>query len=50
MLKVKNSSVKLKGFVQDFGEQYFSYVFFKLYEVKVAAEKHFRLLFNNNVV
>jgi hypothetical protein len=37
--------VKLKGFVQDFGEQYFStdreILFCKLCEVKFAAEKRF---------
>jgi hypothetical protein len=45
MQKVKCNSVKLKDFVQDFGEQYFSTdresLFCKLYEVKVAAKKHF---------
>jgi hypothetical protein len=39
------NSVKLKGFVQDFGEQYFStdgeILFCKLCEVKFAAEKRF---------
>jgi hypothetical protein len=45
MPKVKCSSVKLWGFVQDFGEQYFhtdgEILFCKLCEVKVAAEKCF---------
>jgi hypothetical protein len=45
MLKVKCNIVKLKAFVQDFGEQYFStdgeILFCKLCEVKVEAEKRF---------
>jgi hypothetical protein len=45
MPKVKYNSVKLKGFAQDTGEQYFGtdgeIIFCKLCEVKVAAEKCF---------
>lgn len=52
ILKVKCSTVKLKGFVQDFGEHYLStdieILFCKLCEVKVAAERH--LLCKNIVV
>jgi hypothetical protein len=45
MPKVKCICVKLKGFGQDFGEQYFGtdgeILFCKLCAVKVAAEKRF---------
>jgi hypothetical protein len=45
MLKVKCNSVKLKDFVQDSGEQYFSTVreilFHKLCDVKAVAKKRF---------
>jgi hypothetical protein len=53
MLKVKCNNVKLKDFVQDFGEQYFStdgeILFHKLCKVKVAAEKHYTVQQNCNM-